>query len=67
MLEENLRLGEPDANLFSLSSHKEERAGAINAYRYAVGHLDNAGEQGRRRNSSRVHPARMVVRDSVHD
>jgi len=27
MLGENLRLGEPDANLFSLSSHKEERAG----------------------------------------
>jgi hypothetical protein len=27
MLGENLRLGEPDASLFSLASHKEERAG----------------------------------------
>ena len=27
MLGENLRLGEPDGSFFSLSSHKEERAG----------------------------------------
>ena len=27
MLGENLRLGEPDARFFSLSSHKEERGG----------------------------------------
>jgi len=27
MLGENLRLGEPDASFFSLSSHKEERVG----------------------------------------
>jgi hypothetical protein len=27
MLGENLRLGEPDASCFSLSSHKEERGG----------------------------------------